>query len=182
MRLLPPRQLLWILAAALIPLVVIALMMGPVVISPGAFIDAFASVLGVSSGEAATQEGLILSAIRLPRVLLAGLVGVCLAVCGAAMQGLFRNPLADPSLIGVTAGASLGAAMVIVLAGNQLQGYAALTAVSIGAFTGGVAAVMLVYRLATSSNGTSVATMAHDARVRTIFGLEGVLVLDGASI
>lgn len=162
MRLLPPRQLLLLLAATLIPLLVIALMMGPVVISPGAFIDAFASVLGVSSGEAVTQEGLILSAIRLPRVLLAGLVGVCLAVCGAAMQGLFRNPLADPSLIGVSSGASAGASFAIVLGGSAwMQGgqFAGLSLVALGAFIGGYLAVVLVYRLATSETGTSIVTM-----------------------
>jgi iron complex transport system permease protein len=92
-------------------------------------------------------------------VLLAVLMGAILGMSGAATQGLFRNPLADPSLIGVTAGASLGAALVIVLGGNLLQGYTALTAVSIGAFAGGAVAVLFVYRLATSSSGTSVATM-----------------------
>ncbi len=92
-------------------------------------------------------------------MLLAVLMGAILGMSGAATQGLFRNPLADPSLIGVTAGASLGAALVIVLGGNLLQGYAALTAVSIGAFAGGAVAVLFVYRLATSSSGTSVATM-----------------------
>ncbi len=92
-------------------------------------------------------------------MLLAALMGAILGMSGAATQGLFRNPLADPSLIGVTAGASLGAALVIVLGGNLLQGYAALTAVSIGAFAGGAVAVLFVYRLATSSSGTSVASM-----------------------
>ncbi len=92
-------------------------------------------------------------------MLLAVLMGAILGMSGAATQGLFRNPLADPSLIGVTAGASLGAALVIVLGGNLLQGYTALTAVSIGAFAGGAVAVLFVYRLATSSSGTSVATM-----------------------
>jgi iron complex transport system permease protein len=102
---------------------------------------------------------LIVSQIRLPRVLLAALMGATLAMSGAAMQGLFRNPLADPSLIGVTAGASLGAALAIVLGGGFMQGYTALTVVSLGAFAGGAIAVVFVYRLATSGNGTSVATM-----------------------
>ena len=86
-------------------------------------------------------------------------MGAILGMSGAAMQGLFRNPLADPSLIGVTAGASLGAALVIVLGASLLDGYAALTAVSAGAFAGGAVAVVFVYRLATSATGTSVATM-----------------------
>ena len=86
-------------------------------------------------------------------------MGAILGMSGAAMQGLFRNPLADPSLIGVTAGASLGAALVIVLGASLLDGYTALTAVSAGAFAGGAVAVVFVYRLATSATGTSVATM-----------------------
>lgn len=106
-----------------------------------------------------SQAGLIIMQIRLPRVLLAGLVGAILATSGAAMQGLFRNPLADPSLIGVTAGASLGASLVIVSVGLSLQGFSAITLVSAGAFMGGLLAVILVYRLASSANGTSVATM-----------------------
>lgn len=106
-----------------------------------------------------SQSALIIGQIRLPRVLLAAVMGAVLAMSGAAMQGLFRNPLADPSLIGVTAGASLGAALVIVSGGGLLQGYIGLTLVSAGAFVGGVIAVLFVYRLATSANGTSVATM-----------------------
>jgi len=111
------------------------------------------------SGETANQNALIVGQIRLPRVLLAAVMGATLGISGAAMQGLFRNPLADPSLIGVTAGASLGAALVIVTGSNLLQGYTGLTLVSAGAFAGGVIAVLFVYRLATSPNGTSVATM-----------------------
>ena len=106
-----------------------------------------------------SQAALIVGQLRLPRVLLAAVMGAILAISGAAMQGLFRNPLADPSLIGVTAGASLGAALVIVLGGGLFEGYTALTLVSAGAFAGGAIAVLLVYRLATTSSGTSVATM-----------------------
>ncbi|MEH6634594.1 MAG: iron ABC transporter permease [Halioglobus sp.] len=105
------------------------------------------------------QAAVIVGQIRLPRILLGAVMGAILGISGAAMQGLFRNPLADPSLIGVTAGASLGAALVIVTGGSLLQGYMGLTLVSAGAFVGGVIAVLLVYRLATSANGTSVATM-----------------------
>lgn len=114
-----------------------------------------ALLAGADSGQAA----MIVQQIRLPRVLLAAVMGAVLAMSGAAMQGLFRNPLADPSLIGVTAGASLGASLLIVLGGGLLQGFVGLTLVSAGAFVGGVLAVLLVYRLANSENGTSVATM-----------------------
>lgn len=111
------------------------------------------------SGASGGQAELILYHIRLPRALLAALMGATLAISGAAMQGLFRNPLADPSLIGVTAGASLGASIMIVAGPGFGQGYIGLTLISVAAFVGGVVSVMLVYRLATSSTGTSVATM-----------------------
>lgn len=105
------------------------------------------------------RSAIIVNQIRLPRALLAGLVGALLGISGAAMQGIFRNPLADPSLIGVTAGASLGASLVIAGVGSGIHGLTGLTLVSAGAFIGGMLAVILVYRLASSENGTSVATM-----------------------
>ncbi len=162
MRLLPPTRLIFILGLSLLPLLVIALMMGPVVISPGDLFRAAGAALGFSGSGMNAQEGLILSAIRVPRVILAGMVGVCLAVCGTAMQGLFRNPLADPSLIGVSSGASAGASLMIVLGGGALLQsgqFAGLSMVALGAFSGGFLAVILVYRLATSTTGTSVVTM-----------------------
>ncbi|KEZ76450.1 ABC transporter permease [Salinisphaera hydrothermalis C41B8] len=109
-------------------------------------------------GTAADQTALIVNQIRLPRAILTALVGAILAISGAAMQGLFRNPLADPSLIGVTAGASAGASLAIVF-GGALAGLAGLSAIALAAFAGGAAAVLLVYTLATRASGTSVATM-----------------------
>jgi iron complex transport system permease protein len=161
-RVMQPSRLLLILGVSLLPIVLIALMMGPVFISPSNLLQALLSQLGLVGSGIQSQDELILFAIRLPRVLLSGLVGLCLAVCGTAMQGLFRNPLADPSLIGVSSGASAGASLMIVMGGGallqsgQLGG---LSVVALGAFMGGFLAVILVYRLATSSTGTSVATM-----------------------
>ena len=78
----------------------------------------FSEILGglqqTLMGTRDSQAAVIIGQIRLPRVLMAALIGAVLASSGAAMQGLFRNPLADPSLIGVTAGASLGASIMIV--------------------------------------------------------------------
>ena len=102
----------------------------------------------------------IIMEIRLPRLILALLVGAVLAILGAVMQGLFRNPLADPSLIGVSGGASVGASIVIVTAGGaMLSPLAGLSMVALGAFIGGVITTLVVYRVATSSLGTSVTTM-----------------------
>jgi iron complex transport system permease protein len=121
--------------------------------------DVLAALVMPGLSDPTEQAELIVREIRLPRVLLAAVVGAILALSGAAMQGLFRNPLADPSLIGVTAGASLGAAIVIVVAGLNVSSEFQLTLISTGAFAGGLLAVIVVYRLATSPNGTSVATM-----------------------
>jgi iron complex transport system permease protein len=150
-------RLLILVLAAFLPLTMVAgLASGTIEISLPDIGRGLADMLLTG---AENQMALIVGEIRLPRVLLAAVMGATLAISGAAMQGLFRNPLADPSLIGVTAGASLGAAVVIVMGGNLLQGYTGLSLVSAGAFAGGVIAVLFVYRMATSSSGTSVATM-----------------------
>ena len=107
------------------------------------------------------QINTILFDIRLSRICLAFLIGAILAISGAVMQGLFRNPLAAPSLIGVSSGASVGASIVIVLTGAWLQTNAVLglSVVALGAFIGSFLITLLVFRLSTSSLSTSVTTM-----------------------
>ena len=114
---------------------------------------------GWRNSDSANQAEIIIYAIRLPRILLAAIVGALLASSGAVMQGLFRNPLADPSLIGVTAGASAGGSVMIVISAASSTAFWSLWLISAGAFIGGIAAVYLVYTLATRGNSTSVATM-----------------------
>ena len=155
-RRLPANWLVIWLALALLPVALLALSQGAANLP---LTDVFVALVKPGLSDPNLQAVLIVREIRLPRVLLAAVVGAILALSGAAMQGLFRNPLADPSLIGVTAGASLGAAIVIVAAGLKLSSEFQLTLISTGAFAGGLLAVILVYRLATSPNGTSVATM-----------------------
>ena len=143
--------------AAVLPLcLLLSIGNGAVSLGPAeALAGLYRSIVGDTSGQAAV----IIGQIRLPRALLAALVGAVLATTGAATQGLFRNPLADPSLIGVTAGASLGASLAIVTAGGVSGGLLGFSMVSLGAFLGGLLTVALVYRLAQSGSGTSVATM-----------------------
>jgi len=83
-----------------------------VAISLGSFNSSFVEIFSGSSNE---LQNTIIFEIRIPRVILAALVGASLGLSGASLQGLFRNPLADPGLIGVSAGAALGAAIIIVL-------------------------------------------------------------------
>ena len=95
--------------------------------------------------------------LRLPRIVLAGIVGAALAVSGATYQGLFRNPLADPSLIGASSGAALGATAVLVAAvPERLVG---LSVLPIAAFGGAIAAVALAYIIARQSEGLPLTTL-----------------------
>jgi len=108
-----------------------------------------------------SQEGVLLS-IRLPRAIQGASVGGALAIAGATMQGLFRNPLADPQLIGVSGGAALAAVATIVLGGAVLgatSGLAFQLALPVAAFIGGGLATLVVYRISNLSGRTVVATM-----------------------
>ena len=146
----------FLLLFSLLPLAALAgLLIGPVSISPVVLVD----FLG-SGDQESLRNQMIIEAIRLPRLCLSFSIGVVLASCGAVLQGLFRNPLADPSLIGVSAGASAGASCVIVFGAVLFpSAVLGLPVVSIGAFIGGLVTVWIVYQLASSSEGTSVATM-----------------------
>ncbi len=111
---------------------------------------------------AAARDQLVFVDIRLPRVLLGILVGGGLAVSGVVMQGLFRNPLADPGLVGVSSGASLGAVVIIVLGGTVLAPVFAFTGIytlQLAAFFGGLCTTIILYRVATSTGQTQIATM-----------------------
>ncbi|WED27667.1 iron ABC transporter permease [Vibrio sp. DW001] len=142
--------------------VIASVSVGPMDIS---FIDSMLAILpghfSSKSADAAYIE-LIIQQIRLPRTLLAVAVGAILALCGTVMQGLFRNPLADPGIIGVSAGAALGAAIAIVLFGSLAEQYPGLLlfgTVPLFSFIGGTITTLLVYRLGTSPTGTSVTMM-----------------------
>lgn len=115
-------------------------------------------VVALFDGSLNTQQEAVLFSIRLPRVLLASVVGAALAVSGAALQGLFRNPLADPGLIGIASGAALAVAVMIVWAG-PLTGTLGLYGLSIAAFVGGLLACLLIFRLARQMETFSVTYM-----------------------
>ncbi|MHA7867671.1 MAG: FecCD family ABC transporter permease [Salipiger thiooxidans] len=112
--------------------------------------------------ELSAMERVVLLDIRMPRLAMGLAVGAALAVSGAVMQGLFRNPLADPGIVGVSAGAGLGAILAIVLGGLLPPALAFLPGpylVPVAAFLGGWVTTLLLYRVATRRGHTSVATM-----------------------
>lgn len=103
------------------------------------------------------EEGFaVLTYVRFPRVVLSAVVGAMLAISGATLQGIFRNPLADPGLIGVTAGAGLGATLWIVLIGSGVLGVWGLP---FAAFACGMLVTIGVWKIAASQGSVSTVTL-----------------------
>ena len=175
-RLARARAVHWMLAGALALACIASLEVGATDVTLSAMLGK------ILQGQALSHmEQVVLFDIRLPRLAMGVLVGAALAVSGAAMQGLFRNPLADPGIVGVGAGAGLGAILAIVLGallpvwlidltGNQLTPFAA--------FLGGWGATILLYKVSTRHGRTSVATMllAGIALGALAGALSGILV------
>lgn len=130
--------------------VVVGITVGPANISPtGALLEVLDHLpfVNVDSGLSEVQAAIVWQ-LRVPRVMLGALVGAVLAVSGGAYQGVFRNPLADPYLLGAAAGAGLGATLLIV-AGSSAAGFG----VPAAAFIGAVLAVIVAYVLGAAGGG-----------------------------
>jgi iron complex transport system permease protein len=143
--------------------VLLAVGIGAVQINPNQVVAILLKQIGIETGIAFEErQEAVLMVIRLPRVVAGVMIGASLAVSGAAIQGLFRNPLADPGLIGISSGSALAAAGIIVLGSGVLNGVVALLgdlALPLAAFGGGFLTTLLIYRLATLGGRTSVSTM-----------------------
>ncbi|GAA4784442.1 iron ABC transporter permease [Olivibacter ginsenosidimutans] len=105
------------------------------------------------------QQESVLFGLRLPRVFLGILVGSSLAISGAAMQGLFRNPLAEPGLIGISSGASLFAVLAIVMELKFLTAIFGYHALAIAAFVGACLATFMVYRVSVVGGKANITTL-----------------------
>jgi len=152
-------------------LCIVSLGTGAVTISPSQVLTILSSTIGlVSATESISAidsiQIAVLLEIRAPRVALCVVVGAGLAVSGATMQGVFRNPLADPGLIGVSSGAALAAVSVIVLGsiklpviGQGLEQFLGSSTLPIAAFVGGLITTFVVYQLGTREGHTDVSTV-----------------------
>ena len=144
------------LGVVVVAAAVVALGSGAVRIAPSEVVAILLRHAGLGDGgDVGVTEDAVLWSIRLPRVLLAIGVGAGLAVAGAALQGIFRNPLADPQLIGISSGAAAGSALGVLALESVIGGVAG----TIGAFCGGLAAGLAVYGLARHRGRTEVVTL-----------------------
>ena len=135
-----------LLAGMLILLIIIAILsfgIGFYPLSPSQVITAFLSKFGYK-GDILPQAVTIFWNIRLPRILSAIFIGASLAVAGSTYQGMFRNPLVSPDILGVSSGASLGAAIAILFGASDMI-------IQLSAFAGGVAAVFASYLISRKS-------------------------------
>jgi len=148
-----------LLAVALVVSATAGILVGAVFIAPG---DVLSALLGAEG-----TNGTIIRELRLPRVLGAALVGGALAASGALLQGMLRNPLADPFVTGTSAGASLGAVLAVALGLEPVI-------VPLAAFAGALGAIVLVWRLARLGGRTTVLTVLLAGVVLTSFA--GALV------
>ena len=161
----------------------LSMTMGPVSIPVGHIAGIVLAPFGADLSDFTRTEQLVIEQIRLPRILVGGLVGMALGVAGATMQGLFRNPMADPGIIGVSAGGAVGAVLAIALGLNSLF----FLALPSFAFVGAIAAALLVYGIAAVGGRFSMATLllagvAVSAFLGAVISAVIVLVPDNESL
>ncbi len=156
----------------LLLLTVASLYMGVYVFEKHSLTEIFRGIIANDS-TIAESDRFVLMDLRLPRITMAILIGSALAVSGTALQGMFKNPLATPDLIGITSGASLFAALTIVL-GSSIKPYIPeflhFSLLSIMAFIGALITMILVYRISTSNGKTNVVIMLLSGVAITALG------------
>jgi iron complex transport system permease protein len=154
---------LFVLVLVLAFVTIVSADKGAVEINPRQILAIILKVFGVHLAVDFTslQESTLID-IRLPRIALGLLVGAALGISGAAMQGLFRNPLADPSLVGISSGAALAATTVVIVGDAvsfKLPPIFGLFAFPLAAFVGALITTLIIYRLSTIAGQTAVATL-----------------------
>ena len=144
------RSVLWVVGLVVLALsIAVAITIGPADLSVGEVFAVVGQHLGLGdAGVSRIRDGIVWE-LRLPRTLLAAVCGAGLAICGAIMQSLLRNPLADPFVLGISSGASTGAVVVVVLGVGG-----GIITLSTGAFIGATVAFAMVLLLAAGAGGT----------------------------
>jgi len=157
------RQTYWLLGVLLVIAIVASAAIGAFSFTPAQMVRYLGQAAGwLPAVPGDTLGRNVLLGLRLPRVFVAGLTGAVLGVSGTLMQGLFRNPIVEPGLVGTSAGAALGAALVFVFGSGTALAFThplGSFAVPVAAFIVGFAATMLVHRLSTSFGKVNVFTL-----------------------
>lgn len=142
-------------------LAVVSLYMGVYVFEKHSPVEILSGIIN-NDGSVSDSDRFVMMDLRLPRIVMGILIGSALSVSGTCLQGMFRNPLATPDLLGITAGASLFAAITIVL-GAYIKPYVPevlhFSLLSIMAFVGALITMMTVYRMSTIGGKTNVVVM-----------------------
>ncbi len=158
-----PAFTLFALSVTLVGVIILAVGKGAFPLHPAEVVTILLGHVGITLDvPVSSQQEAVLMTIRLPRVLLGLLAGASLAVSGASLQALFRNPLADPGLIGVSGGAALAVASLIVLGATTFQGLTQLLGVytlPVGGFAGGMLTTFIIYAMARQEGRTSLIGM-----------------------
>lgn len=165
-----PSKLFWILMAALPALLfIVSLFLGRYLVSPVEVLkilwNSFLQLFGIDAGIPKTwtdSAQTVVVTVRLPRAIMAALIGAGLSMAGASFQGMFQNPLVDPFVLGVSAGASFGAALGIVWGFNALG-------IQLAAFVCGLAAVAITYFLAHIYKSTPILMLVLSGMVVSAF-------------
>ena len=155
--------------------VVLSAMAGQLPVAPSEVVGSLLRAIGIQNewapDDPVTEAALLV--VRFPRILMALAVGAALAVAGAVMQAIFGNPLAEPGVVGVSAGAALGAAIGIVFGLTALGGWS----VAALAFLGGLVATLLVYFMSRANGRTEVVTLLLTGIAVNAFGGAGLALL-----
>lgn len=171
---------LWGLLALTLLVALASLGVGAAPLSPGDTLAAMAALIGLPV-DVDPQVLAIVAGLRLPRLALGLLVGGSLAFAGALMQGILRNPLAEPGLVGAAGGAALAAVATIVLGVAWLPAALAPYGVALAAFGGALAATLVVMRLASVEGRVGVTTLLLAGIAINAMALSGVGVFVFAS-
>jgi iron complex transport system permease protein len=166
-------------AALLIASAVVALGVGPIAIAPLRVAEILTAHF-LAAGEERSREAIVILDVRLPRVLLGIIVGATTAVAGAVMQGLFRNPLADPGIVGVSSGAAFAAALWFVLGAAvvpSLPPIVAALGLPLSAFVGSLLVSAVLYLLSRTGGRTSSITLILAGVALAAFTSAGIGIL-----
>lgn len=160
------------LAVLLVVFILLSALLGQLPISPAEIVGSLLRGAGIPN-DWAPEDPFVESTlwvIRFPRIVMAIVVGAALAAAGAVMQAIFGNPLAEPGVVGVSAGAALGAALAIALGLTMFGDYA----IAVLAFGGGLLATLLVYFVSRANGRTEVVTLLLTGIAVNAFGGAGL--------